>query len=50
MVWDGAGRDIDTTGVFGASTKVKVEVKKVPGETRLSNNSATYPVIFSFGP
>jgi hypothetical protein len=39
--------EIDTTGVFGVSTNVKVEVKKVPGETRLSNNSATYPVIFS---
>jgi hypothetical protein len=43
-------RDIDTTGVFGVRTNVKVEVKKVPGETRLSNNSATYPVIFSLGP
>jgi CARDB len=43
-------RDIDTTGVFGVRTNVKVEVKKVPGETRLTNNSATYPVIFSLGP
>lgn len=41
--------DIDTTGVFGVRTNIVVEVKKVPGETRLENNTATYPVIFSLG-
>jgi len=40
---------IDTTGVFGVRTNIVVLVKKVPGETRLENNSATYPVIFSLG-
>jgi len=32
---------------FGASQKVHVNIAKVPGETELSNNSATYPVFFS---
>ena len=41
--------DIDTTGVFGVRTNIVVDVKKVPGETRLENNTATYPVIFSLG-
>jgi hypothetical protein len=41
--------DIDTTGVFGVRTNIVVQVKKVPGETRLENNSATYPVVFSLG-
>jgi hypothetical protein len=32
---------------FGQSARVKVEIGKVPGETHLENNSATYPVFFS---
>jgi hypothetical protein len=32
---------------FGASASVHVEIGKVPGEKRLDNNSATYPVFFS---
>jgi hypothetical protein len=32
---------------FGVRTTVKVDVKPVRGETRISNNSASYPVIFS---
>jgi hypothetical protein len=32
---------------FGASAQIKVEIGKVPGETHLENNSATYPVFFS---
>jgi hypothetical protein len=32
---------------FASQTKVSVDVKAVPGETNVSNNSATYNVIFS---
>ncbi|HZT53675.1 MAG TPA: hypothetical protein VE995_04770 [Gaiellaceae bacterium] len=32
---------------FGASANVHVEIGKVPGEVRLANNGATYPVFFS---
>jgi hypothetical protein len=32
---------------FATKTTVKVDVKAVPGETNLDNNSAQYPVIFS---
>jgi hypothetical protein len=32
---------------FGANAHVHVEIGKVPGEKRLDNNSATYPVFFS---
>jgi len=32
---------------FASQTTIKVDVKGVPGETNLSNNSASYPVIFS---
>jgi hypothetical protein len=32
---------------FASQTTVKVDVKAVPGETNTSNNSASYPVIFS---
>jgi hypothetical protein len=34
---------------FATKTNVKVDVKAVPGEVKTSNNSATYPVIFSLG-
>jgi hypothetical protein len=34
---------------FGTPTRIKVVVEKVPGEKRIDNNSADYPVIFSFG-
>jgi hypothetical protein len=34
---------------FATKTTVKVDVKAVPGETNLDNNSASYPVIFSLG-
>jgi hypothetical protein len=34
---------------FGIQTTVKVDVRPVPGEKRTSNNSASYPVIFSLG-
>ena len=43
-------RSIDTTGVFGVRTNVKVKVGLVSGEAKASNNSATYPVIFSLSP
>jgi CARDB len=33
---------------FGTRTTVRVNVKAVPGERRTSNNTAEYPVIFSF--
>jgi hypothetical protein len=32
---------------FGANAHVRVQIGKVPGEKRLDNNSATYPVFFS---
>ena len=32
---------------FGANATVHVEVGKVPGETNLANNTASYPVFFS---
>jgi hypothetical protein len=32
---------------FGANAQVTVAIAKVPGETHLENNSATYPVFFS---
>jgi outer membrane murein-binding lipoprotein Lpp len=38
---------IDLTGLFGLPTTVKVDVQPVPGESRTSNNSAEYKVIFS---
>jgi hypothetical protein len=34
---------------FATKTIVKVDIKPVPGETNLDNNSAEYPVIFSLG-
>jgi len=34
---------------FATKTNLKVDVKAVPGETKTSNNAATYPVIFSLG-
>jgi hypothetical protein len=43
-------RNIDTTGVFGTPTHVKVDVGLVPGEANAKNNSSTYPVLFSLGP
>jgi hypothetical protein len=35
------------TSAFSASARVSVEIGKVPGEVRLENNSASYPVFFS---
>jgi hypothetical protein len=35
------------TTAFGANARVHVEIAKVPGEARLENNSASYPVFFS---
>ena len=40
-------RNIDTTGVFGVKTTLKVDVTPVPSEARVDNNSYQYPVIFS---
>ena len=37
------------TSAFGANAKVHVQIAKVPGEVRLENNSASYPVFFSLG-
>jgi hypothetical protein len=34
---------------FATKTTVKVDVKAVPGEANLDNNTASYPVIFSLG-
>jgi hypothetical protein len=34
---------------FSTPTKIKVQVGPVPAEKTFSNNTATYPVIFSFG-
>ncbi len=35
---------------FGASATISVNIGKVPGEVRLDNNSATYPVLFRLAP
>jgi hypothetical protein len=35
---------------FGSETSVKVDVEPVQGETYTQNNSAEYPVVFSFEP
>jgi hypothetical protein len=35
------------TSVFGANATVSVNIGKVPGEVRLDNNQASYPVFFS---
>lgn len=35
------------TTAFGSNASVHVNIGKVPGETRLDNNGATYPVFFS---
>jgi CARDB len=37
------------TVTFATKTTVKVDVKPVPSEANSSNNSASYPVIFSLG-
>jgi hypothetical protein len=34
---------------FATRTSIKIEVEPVKGETRTSNNTAEYPVIFSLG-
>ena len=34
---------------FATKTVLKVDVKAVPGEKTITNNSAEYPVIFSLG-
>jgi hypothetical protein len=47
------GKDVTVTFTdlgeppFASQTTIKVDVKGVPGETNLTNNSASYPVIFS---
>jgi hypothetical protein len=43
-------RNIDTTGVFGVKTTLKVDVTPVQNEARVDNNSYQYPVIFSLSP
>jgi hypothetical protein len=43
-------KGIDTTGVFGVRTQLKVNVQPVPQEHSITNNSAQYPVIFSLTP
>jgi hypothetical protein len=35
---------------FSTPTKIKVQAGPVPAEKTFTNNTATYPVIFSFGP
>lgn len=35
------------TAAFGSTSSIKVSVGKVPGETNVANNKATYPVLFS---
>ena len=38
-------RNIDTTGVFGVRTTLKVDVTPVKDEARVENNSEQYPVL-----
>jgi hypothetical protein len=34
---------------FGLTSRIKVDVATVPHEKDASNNTATYPVVFSLG-
>ena len=38
------------TSAFGASASISVNIGRVPGEARLDNNQATYPVLFQLSP
>jgi len=40
---------LDVTSALGLRSTVKVQVTGVKGETKLTNNSASYPVFFSIG-
>ncbi|HEY6962352.1 MAG TPA: hypothetical protein VI408_10730 [Gaiellaceae bacterium] len=40
---------INVSGYFAVKSHLSIDVKAVPGETRLDNNKASYPVIFSLG-
>ena len=42
-------KNLDVTSALGLRSTVKVEIKAVRGETKLDNNSASYPVFFSIG-
>ena len=42
-------KKLDVTSALGLRSTVKVEVKGVKGETKLTNNSQSYPVFFSIG-
>jgi hypothetical protein len=42
-------KKLDVTSALGLRSTVKVEIKAVRGETKLGNNSASYPVFFSIG-
>jgi hypothetical protein len=39
--------NLDVSDAFGGTARVRVDIGKVPGETKLDNNSASYPVFFS---
>ena len=40
---------INTSGYFAVKSHLTIDVKPVQGETRIDNNKASYPVIFSLG-
>ncbi|HST13411.1 MAG TPA: hypothetical protein VLJ44_01015 [Gaiellaceae bacterium] len=40
---------INTSGFFAVKSHLDIDVKPVKGETRVDNNHASYPVIFSLG-
>jgi hypothetical protein len=40
---------INTSGYFAVKSHLDIDVKPVSGETRVDNNRASYPVIFSLG-
>jgi hypothetical protein len=40
---------INTSGFFAVKSHLEMDVKPVKGETRVDNNHASYPVIFSLG-
>jgi len=40
---------INTSGYFAVKSHLDIDVKPVAGETRVDNNRASYPVIFSLG-
>ncbi len=42
-------KNINVTGLFAQRSELRIDVAPVPGEKDVTNNKATYPVLFSLG-